>query len=221
MPKRLEFFYRGGFYHIFNKTIDHKLVFSSEKERELFKEILLYYQFTPFETSFSESRRLKKISAQQEPIDNNKKAFTCLAYCFMPNHFHLLLKQDNSMALSHVLRRVLISFTRTYNLLNNRKGPLFLPQFKTVEINNQNQLTHVSRYIHLNPFSAGMLSSPNQVLTCPIGSMPAYYQSTDSLCETESLLLIFHNNRKKYCEFVLDQADYQKRLAIIKKSVAL
>jgi putative transposase len=138
----------------------------------------------------------------------------------MPNHFHLLLRQNGDIALNKVLRRVFISFTRTYNLLKNRQGPLFLPQFKVVEINSQEQLLHVSRYIHLNPYSSAIITDLKTISVCPLTSMPVYQQLKNDLCEPDIILANFENNPKKYLDFVLDNAEYQRKLEISKKSTA-
>lgn len=222
MPKRLECFCKGGFYHVFNKTIDRKSVFIQSEMRTLFKNVLQYYQAELIKEKFSDfKRRMLRLPKRQPPATpDQKRLFSCLAYCFMPNHFHFLLRQNSEYSLSHALRRTLISFTRTYNLLNHRQGPLFLAQFRVVEIGTEEQLIHLSRYIHLNPYSAAIINDPKAILTSPLSSMPAYLQASDSLCETDFLLEIFANDRKKYADFVLENAEHQRKLAVIKKSLA-
>jgi len=221
MPKRLEYFCKGRFYHIFNKTIDHKAIFLQQEMYLLFKKILGYYQFESISEKFSESKRRKTKKPEKLFLtkQDNNRIFSCLAYCFMPNHFHLLLRQNGDIALNKVLHRVFISFTRTYNLLKKRQGPLFLPQFKVVEINSQEQLLHVSRYIHLNPYSSAIIDLKT-IPVCPLTSMPVYQRFWNDFCEPDIILANFDNNPKKYLDFVLDNAEYQRKLEISKKYTA-
>ena len=185
MPKRLEIFHKGGFFHIFNKSIDHKTIFSSKAYISLFKKTLLYYRAAELRYKFSRFRKKNKQGLDEE-LQNNllqpQQSFTCFAFAFMPNHFHLLLRQENETRLSDVMRRVLISFTRTYNLLNNRGGPIFMPQFKAVEVNNEEQFVHVSRYIHLNPYSSGLITDLGELLASSLTSLPNYLNRAEELC---------------------------------------
>ena len=96
-----------------------------------------------------------------------------------------------------------------------------MPQFKAVEVNNEEQFVHVSRYIHLNPYSSGLITDLGELLASSLTSLPNYLNRAEELGETNYLLGMFANNKDKYRDFVLDQADYQKKLEIIKKSRAL
>lgn len=219
MPKRFEHFYKGGFYHLFNKSVDHRQVFNEGRTIALFKKILLYYNLGLSNQSYSKFIKHNKNKKLFKKI-KNKRFFSCLAYCFMPNHFHFLIRQNTDESLSKVIRQVLISFTRTYNQFSNRCGPLFIPHFQAVEINNEHQLIHVSRYIHLNPYSSGQIENLSEICSCTLSSMPIYLGAYDNLCEPKIILDIFGNNRQSYQAFVLEQAKYQRQLEVIKKSIA-
>jgi putative transposase len=223
MPKRLEFFNQGGFYHLFNKSIDKKAIFASKATITLFKRTLIYYKNPEPECKFSLFQKKKKQHILQQPEKDltSSQTFVCFAYAFMPNHFHLLLRQESEISLSSVLQRVLISFTRTYNKLNDRCGPIFLPQFKAVRVSNENQFKHVSRYIHLNPYSSRIVNGLRDLITCPLTSFSNYLTSGDELCETSYLLGIFANSKERYRDFVCDQARNQRQLEEIKKLTAL
>ena len=73
------------------------------------------------------------------------------AYCLMPNHFHILLQQLQDNGISTFVRKLLNSYTRYFNTKNERIGPLFQGQFKAVRVESDEQLLHLTRYIHLNP----------------------------------------------------------------------
>ena len=89
--------------------------------------------------------------------------------------------------------------------------------FKAVRIESEEQLLHVSRYIHLNP-ATSYLIKVNQLVNYPWSSFKDYQKDTNSFVNT-SLVLNSFKSFKKYEEFVFDQADYQKTLDEIKHLV--
>jgi putative transposase len=83
-----------------------------------------------------------------------------VSYCLMPNHYHVLLKCESVDIASEYARLIQDSFTRFYNIQNNRKGPLWQSRVRIKQIYTNSQLLHVSRYIHLNPSTAGLVEKP-------------------------------------------------------------
>lgn len=69
----------------------------------------------------------------------------------MPNHFHLLLQQIRDGGITEFISKLTNSYTRYFNIRNKRIGPLFQGEFKAVHVETDEQLIHLSRYIHLNP----------------------------------------------------------------------
>lgn len=219
MPKREEPFVNKKIYHIFNKTLDHREIFMDEV-CNTFLQILTYYRSKYSTRSFS----LFKSS----DIDNQKKILKKIfikkyfqielfAYCLMPTHFHLLVYQKEENGILKCISNTLNSFTRYYNLKNERKGPLFLPRFKSVLIRTEEQLKHVSRYIHLNPYSNGLVNSFEELLSYRYSSLKSYVNDSDNkTCSNNYILNIFNNNHERYKKFVEDNADYQKSLEEIK-----
>lgn len=220
MPTRRDIFINGGIYHIFNKTIDHKNVFKSESIGRIFLQLFNYYRSTKSTIRYSYFRKLpEKIKTYRETQLRHKKYFKLdiLAYCLMPNHFHLLLKQKKENGIISFMANILNSITRFYNLAFTRKGPLFLPQFRSRMIMNQEQLLHVSRYIHLNPYSSGLVNIPEDLKGYNLSSFQEYLkQSKSNICNTDIILSFFTNGVKQYERFVLDNAEHQKTLENIK-----
>jgi hypothetical protein len=69
----------------------------------------------------------------------------------MPNHFHLLLKQNNKRSMEGFMRSVITRYAQYFNKKYDRVGPVFQGRYKAVIIENDSYLLHLSRYIHLNP----------------------------------------------------------------------
>lgn len=130
----------------------------------------------------------------------------------MPNHFHLLLKQNKNNGISEFLRKICDSYIKYFNLRHKRQGPLLQGAFKAVLIESDEQLLHLSRYIHLNPFVANLVDDLSDYKW---SSYPDYFSSTNQYTETKHVLNFFRTNAK-YREFITDQKDYAKSLHTIK-----
>ena len=74
-----------------------------------------------------------------------------LSYCLMKNHFHLQIYQVEVHAMANLMRGIMTSYTRYFNLKYSRSGPLFESTYKASHISSQDYLLHISRYIHMNP----------------------------------------------------------------------
>lgn len=74
-----------------------------------------------------------------------------IAFCLMPNHFHLLLYQIEIDAITELMRAVCSSYSMYFNQKYDRKGTLFQGKFRAVYITSDDYLQYISRYIHRNP----------------------------------------------------------------------
>jgi len=130
----------------------------------------------------------------------------------MPTHIHLLLKQKQDFGISRYINRCLNSYTRYFNIKHKRKGPLWESRFKSSAITSNEIFTHITRYIHLNPVTAGLAGSPAD---WDFSSYSEYLSenTTPIICELEGLWDIIPRN---YKQFVIEQASYQKELSLIK-----
>ena len=106
-------------YHVFNKTIDNKNVFSDfDSSSELYKR-LIYYRSKNSIRSYSQLKLLgKEVSVKVDKEIEQKKDFRVeiLNYAFLPNHYHFLIKQLATNGISEFMSKVFNSYTRYYNL---------------------------------------------------------------------------------------------------------
>ncbi|PIY90038.1 MAG: hypothetical protein COY74_03610, partial [Nitrosopumilales archaeon CG_4_10_14_0_8_um_filter_34_8] len=100
--------------------------------------------------------------------------------------------------------------------LNGRVGPLFQGRFKAVRIENDEQLIHVSRYIHLNPYSSGFVKNIKKVGNYPYSSLGEYVHGQKPGCCCKKVILDYFRDSELYRKFVNDHADYQKNLQMVK-----
>jgi len=200
-------------YHIFNRGIDGRITFSSQKEFIRAYQVMKYYRFSSPPVNFS-----KFIYTGAEGIKKYNEAswgenlVSIMCYCLMPNHFHFLLRQETDGGISKFLSQFLNSYTRYFNTKNERVGPLFLEDFKNVLVESEEQFLHLSRYIHLNPFSSSVVSSLENLYTYEWSSLSEYIGgSEDYICDKEMIMNYF-KTKESYKKFVSDRADYQREL---------
>jgi REP element-mobilizing transposase RayT len=92
-------------------------------------------------------------------LETSEVYASIVAYCLMPNHYHLLVcPHDDS--LSRRMQRFSISYTKAINRRYDRVGPLFQGQFQALLVDCNEHLLHLSRYLHLNPVVTGLVGKP-------------------------------------------------------------
>jgi len=135
-----------------------------------------------------------------------------ISYCLMPNHFHLLLQQLKAGGIAKFLSQISNSYTRYFNTKYGRTGSLLQGVFKSVYVEDDEQLMHLSRYIHLNPTVSGLVKRPQNY---PYSSYSSFLAGEDFLCSLDEILSFFPK-KGSYQEFVDNQIDYGKSLEVIK-----
>jgi len=205
----------GEFYHVFNRSINNQPIFVNKRDCQRFIDLLFFYQKNPkIRFSHFMNLPLKERVSVFEQLNKNKKLAEISAFVLMPNHFHLLLQQKEQDGISLLLSRLTNSFTRYYNTKNNRKGDLFESVFKAVRVETEEQLIHLSRYIHINPVVSFVVDEKN-LISYPFSSFPAYLKGESLFLDLKPVLTHF-KNPQNYKKFVFDQIDYGKELEKIK-----
>lgn len=139
MPRKnvVKFFLPGAIYHAYNRGVDKRNIFQDKKDYQVF----LYY--------------LKNCLSPPPPDILNPKSIhkevQLICFCLMPNHFHLLAKQITKEGMTKMSRQLFTRYSSYFNKKYNRTGTLFESSYKAVQVDNESQLIHLSRYIHLNP----------------------------------------------------------------------
>lgn len=222
MPCRAAPLITDEIYHVVNRGSAAVPIFHTKRDYRKFLQIFLYYQNDHPPIRFS---RFEELNTQNrgrilQTLKTKKDLLVwIIAYCLMPTHFHFLLKQTKDHGVLNFIRLSTNSYSRYFNTKNQRKGSLFEGRFKAVRIETNNQLLHVSRYIHLNPYTAYTVRDFSALLSYPFSSLVEYLgNSEEKICQKEVILEQF-SSPGKYKEFVFDQADYQRTLEEIKHQV--
>ena len=205
-------------YHVFNRGVEKRPTFTNKRELERALLAFDYYRFDKLPVKLSRLLTLPydlRVKVLQNVYTESQKLVEIICYCLMPNHFHFLLKQKKDGGISTFISNFTNSYTKYFNTKNERVGHLFQGQFKAVHIGFNEQLIHVSRYIHLNPVSS-FLIKPDQLENYYWSSYPEYIGASNKVtCDKESVLEQF-STKEKYKQCVLDQADYAQKLEQIK-----
>ena len=217
MPYRNIPFVTNQVYHVFNRSIASQPIFIDRRDYERILDLVNYYRFKKPPLRFSHYNRLPK--EQKEEYEksfmvNKSPMLDILAYCIMPNHVHFLLRPKIDNSISDFMRNLQNGYSKYFNTKRERTGSLFQFMFKAVRIETDEQLVHVSRYIHLNPVTSYILKVEN-LEQYKWSSFKDYVLDIDSFVNKEMILGRF-KSPQKYKKFVFDQAEYQRQLNKIK-----
>ena len=204
-------------YHVYNRSVGNEDILDYKKNLYRFLEIIEYYRL-PQRIRYSKYKTLPHVVKKDYDINLKKSSplVDIYAYALMPNHYHLLLKQLQDNGINKLVSNCQNSFAKYYNKKNERHGALFQNSFKARTIETDEDFMHVSRYIHLNPITS-LLLKQDELKNSPLTSLPCYLDNRlNNFINTSNLIDMFVS-REKYYRFVIDQADYQKKVGMIKR----
>ncbi len=184
MPYRKTKFQAGQTYHLYNRGINRQRIFFCDENWGYFVKQLRHY-------------------FQPELAD-------ILAYCLMPTHYHLMVTLKTDELSARLMQPFSVSYTKAINKQQGRVGPLFQGPFRAVWVDKDGYMMHLSRYIHLNPVAAGLVTRPEDwafssyrdyaglrngtlPMTDPVlaqfPSRQAYREFVESYCEQEDKVI--------------------------------
>jgi putative transposase len=192
------------YYHVYNRGVEKRIIFNDDQDYRMFLALLKRYLLV----DENESHR----SPKRQLYTPVGKEVELLAYCLMPNHFHLLFYQLDKDGITKLMRRVITGYVMYYNAKHKRVGALFQGKYKASLVNADDYLSHISRYIHLNP---------RDYKSWPYSSLGYYKGNKDSgWLHKDKVLSIFNNDNFKYLEFLQDYQPVMHELEIIKWQLA-
>lgn len=154
-----------------------------------------------------------------------KRRYECrlFAYALMTNHVHLMLQTGSHYSVSKIMQFLNTAYTTSINRRHHRVGHLFQGRYRSVLVDKDAYLLELSRYIHLNPVRAGLVSRSEDY---PWSSYRAYLrEGPDELIDTREVLAMISPSataRQRYQEFVRDglaSADAMERRLLARRSI--
>ena len=190
-----------SFYHVYNRGVEKRLIFLDDQDYVVFLGLLKKYLLGVNETKLNR-HKFEKLGDNIE----------LLAYCLMPNHFHLLVYQRDKDSLVKLMRRAMTGYVMYFNNRYKRVGSLFQGRYKASQINADSYLHHISRYIHMNP---------EEYDKWPYSSLDNYTgnKKTDWI-NTKPIMELFDNDKLKYAQFMKDYQDSKQELSVLKWQLA-
>ncbi len=151
-------FIAGAYYHIYNRGVEKRTIFMDSQDYAVFLRYLTDYlmpkdesglraRLADPETPSPEKDRIIK----QLRLNNFSGTISLLAYCLMPNHFHFLVKQTEADTIDRFTNSLFTRYSSFFNRKHKRVGKLFEGIYKAVPVTTDEQLLHLTRYIHRNP----------------------------------------------------------------------
>jgi putative transposase len=134
MARRNVIFQTDNYYHIYNRGNNYQDIF-------LEKENYRYF--------------VKRYHDYFDPTNVD-----LIAYCLMPNHFHLLIHLQTDTDVSNIMRQFSNSYTKAFNNWHGQTGHLFQGPFRAKQIEQEGYLPYLCAYIHLNPVKANLVLAP-------------------------------------------------------------
>lgn len=155
MPAKnvVKIYVTDGIYHVYNRGVEKRIIFSDAKDYKVFLSYLKVYLSSLPDKKITKEFTLQGVTFKgvlRVPKNYHKK-IKLLAYCLMPNHFHLLIQQASSELIGEFMQSLATRYTMYFNKRHKRVGTLFQGAYRAALIQEDSYLLHLSRYIHLNP----------------------------------------------------------------------
>lgn len=183
----------NGHYHLYNRGVAKNQIFTDDQDYGVFMHYLKDYLSPPKRPTPEE------IAVMKSPylLKNYHEEIKLIAFCLMPNHFHLLLKQSKERSIEKFMQSLGLRYTSYFNKRHKRVGHLYQGIYKAILVENDEYLWWLTRYIHRNPTE--ILKNSQKLFDYPYSSYPTYLgQRTTQWLNTENVLAQIKN----YQDFV-------------------
>jgi len=188
-----------SYYHIYNRGLNKANIFIDEQDYLVFLSMLKRYLG---------KEAVRRSDHTLQP--NYHQQLELLAFCLMPNHYHLFTYQHTGDAMMSFMKSLGVAYGMYFNKRYKRSGPIFQQRYKAVLIANDAQLLHISRYIHMNP-------SNYQIYEW--SSLPYYLgRRQANWVRSEKILGLFED--VDYMTFLSEYKDRREELKALKAELA-
>jgi len=144
MPSKLVPIVVGEKYHVFNRGVDKRIVFTDKSDYVRFYMSLDLFNSVEPVINFEQAKANHRVP---QMID---RLVSIEAYALMSNHFHLIILPLVEGGISEFMRRVCAGYTAYFNDKYERSGALFQGRFKRVLIETSEQYQYLFAYVNEN-----------------------------------------------------------------------
>jgi len=156
MPIKRPLLVNGEIYHIVLRAIEGLKLFRDQRDFLRMIHDLFEFNDEGQASSNYRMREVRGINVERSVLltffkEKRKILVEILAFCLMPNHIHLLIRQLQDNGISKFMRKIGAGYGGYYNKKYQRRGRLFDGRYRVIHIESDNQLKIVFVYIHTNP----------------------------------------------------------------------
>ena len=141
MALRKQSFAVDEYYHLYNRGTEKRKIFLDKNDYD-------YFLFLMYICNTIKSIKLRDTD---ENFDREETIVDIGAFCLIPNHFHILVREKIEGGISKYMLKLMTGYSMYFNKKKGRTGNLFQGKFKSEYIGNDNYLKYLFAYIHLNP----------------------------------------------------------------------
>lgn len=180
MPRKnsLKTYVDNSYYHIYNRGVAKSPIFLDHNDYVAFLADLKFY-LTPISPHFkglplkvTRNDQVHTYFPSQQP-KNHAGKIDLVAYCLMPNHFHLCIRQTDKTSMTNFMRSLSTKYSMYFNKKYARVGSLFQSVYKAVLVNDEQQFLYLTKYIHRNPLEL-IGGNPKKLSAYPYSSYRNY-----------------------------------------------
>lgn len=145
----------GETYHLFNRGAHKQAIFTSQADYDRFA-LLLYLSNSTSPVNIRETLRAFKgqtFEAVFEQERDGERLVDIQAYCLMPNHFHLVLRERTEKGITTFARKLLTGYSMYFNISHGHSGIVSQGAVKSRHISGDSYFRYIFSYVHLNPLS--------------------------------------------------------------------
>jgi REP element-mobilizing transposase RayT len=139
----------GEYYHIYNRGVDKRDIFSEKMDVDRFIESINEFNQIDIIGSLINLRKFKKIQKGPKAL-SGEPLVAIVNYCLNPNHFHFVLKQIEDGGISKFMQKLQSGYTSYFNIKNSRSGSLLQGTFKAQHMGNENYFNKIIGYVNKN-----------------------------------------------------------------------
>ncbi len=142
-------FSEGEYYHVFNRGVEKRQVFTNPNDKYRFQKLLYLCNGTNAVHLSTVREIFSGIPIYK--IERGQPIIALGVYCIMSSHFHLLVRELTVNGISQFMQKLITAYTMYFNIRNQRTGSLFEGRFRARHAHNDEYLKYLYSYIHLNP----------------------------------------------------------------------
>lgn len=205
---RIKTYVSDSYYHIYNRGVEKRTIFEDDNDYTVFLACLKLYLNPPKPID----RRFSVTLQGPSPTDTNTLVYApcrqpnnhygkieLVAYCLMPNHFHLCIKQTEKRDMDHFMRSLSTKYAMYFNKKYERVGSLFQGRYKAVLIETEEQFTYLTKYIHRNPLAlTSYKDRPRQLGKYSFSSYPNYLGARRQNWINPTNILSYFSEKNRY-----------------------